>query len=277
MKKIFKLLFLVVLCIVLICGCSQTETPAENSSLSEGDSSDGSSSEPEAESFSYYDNFIDEGGNKIKMKSDLASFKVNYALGWNLLSDEYTRIEVGDRLCGFLVCSAASEYTINYYDPIEVVCTSCSVGLGIETKGVKGIFVIENSENGEKLAFYPYYEEFSGGFYFLYHREEFAEKELEEKEVFEFSDGSIKKVQPMEIKCTYRKKDTDDYTDYPISTLEELEEFLGSETGSPKEYIEATVYFDSISFYAYSSAPDVPMSRFSVEGGIEKIEINGIY
>ncbi len=267
MKKV-KLVFSVAFVVLILCSCSQEET--HNTSIFE----DLSSSETSVES--PWETVTDFSGEKINYNDDVISFEVDYAICWNLLSEDYVKLDSNNKWLGYNV-SASSTFGVIRYQNDFAVCHHSGLSLYLgdreEAKGFPGVFVLEEDSYGEKaLNFYPYYgEENAGAFCFMHERTESAEIRLREKEFFTFSDGTKVKVQPIGIKCRYYDQNWSQIT---IETLKQLEEYMELSFDDDFEYVEATVYFSNFYFEGCSDANDTPAFKTKAWGTVDRIEMS---
>lgn len=121
------------------------------------------------------------------------------------------------------------------------------------------------------FGFFPYYNEEEENLYLVHERTEKNERLLRELETSLF-ELTGKEVQPMCLMLSYYDKYGNIIN---IDSAEQLESYTGTELENNLKYIEATVYFTSISAQGRNVSPYENIYDTSISGFVEKIEIIG--
>lgn len=272
-----KKFFVIVLALFLLCGCSQTDA-LEEVVPSESEASSESSSVTEEEK-GRFENFFDFSGEKISYVENVTEFTLDYTLGWNLRTEGYVKIENQEEArFGFTQGTAATKYSVtnDLFPVTSAFCTEAEYWFGYPEEQVEfsGVFTYKDDGYGNMIfGFFPYYIEEGENLYLVHERTEKNERLLRELEASLF-ELTGKEVQPLCLTLSYYDEEGNIIK---IDSAEQLEAYTGKELEDDLKYVEAAVYFTSISAWGRNVSPYENIYDTSISGFVEKIEIGEIH
>lgn len=233
MKKFAVLL----ICLLLVSGCS---TPPSEPVIHQGGNLEA------------WENFCDLSGAPIDFSgTDVKSFDVRYALGWNFDAPGYRKLYQGDKIGDWEIQELHCKYYINYNnvgEPQSVLCDNNEYTVA-GGKKLSGILMADKGG----LGFYPYPDQSNHNFLFICERKEDFERTLADKSNLDVGNGKKVQVQPILIGIGGALEDSK-----LISRVSEL--LSGTPTydaaffatlNEPR-YLKAEVQFSEITVYPYT-------------------------